>query len=59
MFRPTIVPRALAGVLLMVPVSCSGGGINAGEAGGVAFIAFTGMLLLSLGILYLFVGRGD
>jgi hypothetical protein len=35
------------------------GGINAGEEGGVAFIAFTGMLIVTIAILYYFLGRED
>jgi hypothetical protein len=54
-----MVTRLLAATALLTMASCSSGGINAGEIGGVAFIAFTGMLLVSLGILYLFIGRGD
>jgi hypothetical protein len=43
--------------LLVLP-ACSGG-INAGEQGGRAFIAFTVMLLVTLGALWLAIGRGD
>lgn len=43
-------------VLLAVPAACTGG-INAGEKGGSAFIAFTGMLLATLGILWIVLGR--
>lgn len=43
-------------VLLVVPAACTGG-INAGEKGGTAFIVFTGMLLVTLVILWLILGR--
>ena len=43
-------------VLLAVPAACTGG-INAGEKGGTAFIVFTGMLLLTLAILWIILGR--
>ena len=43
---------------LLVLSSCEGG-INAGERGGLAFIAFTAMLLLTVVILWLAVGRHD
>jgi hypothetical protein len=47
---------ACAGLLAMP--ACSGG-INAGEQGGRAFIAFTAMLLVTLAALWLAIGRGD
>lgn len=50
---------AYAAVVLSALGACSGGGINAGEDGGVAFIAFTGMLLLMVAVLYVFIGRQD
>ena len=43
-------------VALAIPAACTGG-INAGVKGGTAFIAFTGMLLLTLAILWLILGR--
>ena len=43
-------------VLLAVPAACTGG-INAGEKGGQAFIAFAGMLLATLAILWIVIGR--
>lgn len=43
-------------VLLAVPAACTGG-INAGEKGGTAFIAMTGMLLAILAILWIVIGR--
>ena len=49
--------RLLFGLLvLLVPTACTGG-INAGVKGGQAFIVFTGMLLVTLGILWLVLGR--
>ena len=52
--------RALAAALLAALVSgaCTGG-INAGEEGGPAFIVFTGMLIVTVLILWLVLGRED
>ena len=50
---------ATAAAVLSALTACSGGGINAGEEGGEAFIAFTGMLLLMMAVLYVFIGRQD
>ncbi len=44
--------------LTLLP-ACAGRGINAGEQGGRAFMAFTVMLLATLGVLWLAIGRGD
>ena len=51
--RIRLVATAL---LLVVPAACTGG-INAGVKGGQAFIVFTGMLLLTLAILWIILGR--
>ncbi len=56
--------RPLALVVLAVTMSACGGGINAGgetptSNGGVAFIALTGMLILTGLILWFFLGRDD
>jgi hypothetical protein len=40
-------------------MSACGGGINAGEDGGVAFIAFAVMLIITIAVLYFFLGRED
>ena len=55
----TRMRTALAALLLLLLTACSGPGIDAGEEGGVAFIAFTVMLLLTVGILWFFLGRED
>lgn len=39
--------------------SCTKAGINAGERGGIAFIALTGMLILTILILWFFLGREE
>lgn len=44
---------------LALLTACTGRGINAGEEGGQAFIAFSVMLLAALGLLWLAIGRGD
>jgi hypothetical protein len=49
--------RVLAGTILLVALSACTGGINAGEKGGQAFIALTGMLLVTLAILWIVLGR--
>ena len=46
----------IAVLLLLVPAACTGG-INAGVKGGQAFIVFTGMLLVTLAILWIILGR--
>jgi peptidoglycan/LPS O-acetylase OafA/YrhL len=43
-------------LLLALPAACTGG-INAGEKGGQAFIAMTGMLLVILAVLWIVLGR--
>ena len=48
-------PSAIATMIL---TSCTGG-INAGEQGGEAFIAFTIMLLITIAVLWYFLGRED
>jgi hypothetical protein len=50
---------ALAMVLLFGATACSGTGINAGEQGGRAFIVFTAMLVLTVVILAIFLGKED
>jgi hypothetical protein len=40
-------------------LSSCGGGINAGEDGGVAFVAFAVMLIITVAVLYFFLGRED
>lgn len=55
--RARALPVALASLVLVVPTACTSGGINAGEEGGHAFIAFAVMLLLTLGVLWLVLGR--
>jgi hypothetical protein len=51
--------RIAAAILAATLLGACTGGINAGEEGGVAFIAFTGMLILTIAILYYFLGRED
>lgn len=50
--------------LMALSLSACGGGVNAGgetptSNGGVAFIALTGMLILTGLILWIFLGRDD
>jgi CHAT domain-containing protein len=52
-----IALRSLFGAILLVTLSACTGGINAGEKGGRAFIAFAGMLLATLGIMWIIIGR--
>jgi hypothetical protein len=49
----------LTGLLLIAAAACSGGGVNAGEQGGEAFIAFTVMLIIGAAILWYALGRED
>lgn len=49
--------RALLGALTMCLLSACGTGVNAGEEGGIAFIAFTVMLIVTIAVMYFFLGR--
>jgi hypothetical protein len=51
--------RILVALLGMSLLSACSGGVNAGEEGGVAFIAFTVMLIITCAVLYYFLGRED
>lgn len=56
----TMKIRAVVASLLLLGLSaCSKPGIDAGEDGGVAFIAMAGMLILTAIILWFFLGRQD
>ena len=46
-------------LLLASMTACTKEGINAGEDGGVAFIAMAGMLILTVFLLWFFLGRND
>jgi hypothetical protein len=48
----------LSAISTTIFTSCTGG-INAGEQGGQAFIAFTIMLLITIAVLWYFLGRED
>ena len=49
---------AAASALLSL-VACTGGGINAGEKGGTAFILMAVMLIALAAILYFILGREE
>jgi len=51
--------RFIAALLFLVALTACTGGVNAGEEGGLAFIWFTVMLLLTVAVLYYFLGRED
>ena len=52
--------RATLALFSMLALSaCSKEGINAGEEGGVAFIAMAAMLVLTCVLLWFFLGRND
>lgn len=51
--RSATAAAALAGL-----TACSGPGINAGEEGGIAFIALAVMLVFACFLLWLVLGRG-
>ena len=58
------IKRILTPLALALALSACGGGINAGgetptSNGGVAFVALTGMLILTGLILWFFLGRDD
>lgn len=50
---------ALATLLLFGATACSGTGVNAGEQGGRAFILFAAMLVVTVVILAIFLGKED
>jgi hypothetical protein len=52
------VRLVLAAMVLCAGTACTGG-INAGEEGGLAFIVFTGMLLATIAVLWIVLGRED
>jgi hypothetical protein len=57
-----MTPRARAWSTALFAALFSGactGGINAGEEGGMAFIVFAGMLIVTVLILWLVLGRED
>lgn len=49
--------QTILAALLLVSLTACSGGVNAGEKGGTAFIVFTVMLLVTLGILWAVLGR--
>ena len=49
--------RLLLTCLLLIAGTACTGGINAGVKGGQAFIVFTAMLLITLAILWVVLGR--
>jgi hypothetical protein len=51
--------RLFVTVLSLASMTACGTGVNAGVDGGIAFILFTGMLILTCVILYLALGRDD
>jgi len=55
----TRIRATLGAFLLLVMSACSKEGINAGEDGGVAFIAMAGMLILTGILMWFFLGRND
>jgi hypothetical protein len=55
----TRIRTTLALLGLLTLSACSGRSIDAGEDGGVAFIAMAGMLILTCVILWFFLGRND
>ena len=50
---------SLALFLMLALSACSKEGINAGEEGGVAFIAMAAMLVLTCVLMWFFLGRND
>lgn len=57
--RFAAVRATLATTLLLGASACTGIGLNAGERGGLAWIAFSVMLLITLAILYFAFGRSE
>ena len=48
-----------AAIMLLATSACSRPGINAGERGGLAFIAFAAMLVVMVAVLAIFLGKED
>jgi hypothetical protein len=48
-----------AAVLLVAMTACASPGVNAGEEGGVAFIMFAVMLVITYAVLWFIFGRED
>ncbi len=55
----TRIRTALTAALLLTLSACTQEGINAGEEGGKAFIAMAGMLILTVFLMWFFLGRND
>lgn len=53
------VRTLLVAVALLATSACSRPGINAGERGGLAFIAFAAMLVIMVAVLAIFLGKED
>lgn len=56
---PAKVRALLVAVALLAASACSRPGINAGERGGLAFIAFAAMLVIMIAVLAIFLGKED
>lgn len=59
MQTPSKLKPALTALLLLGSAACSKPGINAGEKGGTAFIAFAAMLIVMVIVLAVFLGKED
>lgn len=46
-------------LLLLLMPACTGGGINAGEEGGLAFIALAATLIVGCAIMWFILGREE
>ncbi|MDQ3981843.1 MAG: hypothetical protein M3271_04085 [Actinomycetota bacterium] len=57
--KRTQVRTSLAAATLLLLGGCTRTGVNAGEDGGQAFILFTIMLLVTIGILWFILGREE
>jgi hypothetical protein len=53
------IKTVLTAFLLLTMSACTQEGINAGEDGGKAFIAMAGMLVLTVFLMWFFLGRDD
>lgn len=51
--------QATLAAVMLLSSACTRTGVNAGEEGGTAFVLFTIMLIITIAVLWLILGRED